>query len=110
MEDTTSTAAVVPRAITRRDQGLLIEWGEGARRQWLPARALRLACPCAACVEEMTGRRLVDPAGVPEDVRPASLALVGAYGLRVHWSDGHSTGIYSFEWLFRQPDGTEPAP
>ena len=27
------------------------------------------------------------------------LALVGAYGLRVEWSDGHGTGIYTFRWL-----------
>jgi DUF971 family protein len=24
---------------------------------------------------------------------------VGAYGLRINWSDGHSTGIYTFERL-----------
>jgi DUF971 family protein len=24
---------------------------------------------------------------------------VGAYGLRVQWSDGHGTGIYTFERL-----------
>lgn len=98
---------MVPSAITRRDRGLLIEWG-GGRRQWLPARALRLGCPCAACVEEMTGRPLLDPASVPDDVRPVRVELVGAYGLRVHWSDGHGTGIYAFAWLSRQPDGSEP--
>jgi DUF971 family protein len=60
---------------------------------------LRLACPCAACVEEMTGRRLLQPGAVPADIRPQSLALVGAYGLRINWSDGHDTGIYTFELL-----------
>ncbi|MBK9691928.1 MAG: DUF971 domain-containing protein [Gemmatimonadetes bacterium] len=30
---------------------------------------------------------------------PPSPGLVGAYGLRVEWSDGHGTGIYTFRWL-----------
>jgi DUF971 family protein len=47
----------------------------------------------------MTGRPLLDPSRVPADVRPLRLALVGAYGLRVVWSDGHDTGIYTFERL-----------
>jgi DUF971 family protein len=28
-----------------------------------------------------------------------SVALVGAYGIKIQWSDGHSTGIYTFERL-----------
>ena len=65
----------VPYAITRRDDGLLIEWDETGHRALYLARALRLACPCAACVEEMTGRQLLDPAAVPAGVRPVSVAL-----------------------------------
>jgi len=91
----------IPRAITRRDDGLLIEWDDAGHRALYGSRALRLACPCAACVDEMSGRALLDPARVPADVRPLSLALVGAYGLRVQWSDGHGTGIYTFERLLQ---------
>jgi ATP-binding protein involved in chromosome partitioning len=91
--------AAVPRAITRRDEGLEIEWDQAGHRGFFPARALRLACPCAACVEEMTGRPLLDPSTVPEDVRPLAVNLVGAYGLRVQWSDGHGTGIFTYDRL-----------
>ena len=91
----------VPYAITRRDDGLLIEWDQTGHQALYRARGLRLACPCAACVEEMTGRPLLDPATVRPDVRPVSVALVGGYGLRVQWSDGHGTGIYTFERLRR---------
>lgn len=91
----------VPHAITRRDEGLLVEWDPHGHSYFYPARALRLACPCAECVEEMSGRPLLDPLAVAEAVRPVSIALVGSYGIRIVWSDGHSTGIYTFEGLRR---------
>ncbi len=94
-----SPVAPMPHAITRRDDGLEIEWVPGVHVALYGARALRLACPCAECVEEMSGRPILDPATVPLDVRPEQVALVGAYGLRVRWSDGHGTGIYTFDWL-----------
>lgn len=90
---------VVPYAITRQDDGVRIEWLAGEHEGFFPARALRLACPCAGCVEEMSGRPLLDPVAVPLDVRPLRLSLVGAYGLRIQWSDGHDTGIFTFERL-----------
>jgi len=90
-----------PRRIERRDEGLAVEWEDAGHRAVYEARALRLACPCAECVEEMTGRPLIDPARVPADVRPLGVDLVGGYGIRVRWSDGHSTGIYTFERLRR---------
>jgi DUF971 family protein len=90
---------VVPYAITRQDDGVEIQWEQDGHTGFFPARALRLACPCAGCVEEMTGKPLLDPVTVPADVRPLRLGLVGAYGLRVDWSDGHGTGIYTFAHL-----------
>lgn len=49
----------------------------------------------------MSGRPLLDPGTIPESVRPLSVALVGGYGIRIGWSDGHGTGIYTFERLLR---------
>lgn len=88
-----------PYAITRTDEGLLVEWGPDGGQVRYPARTLRLACPCAECVDEMSGRPLLVAERVPEGVHPTRLDLVGNYGLRIWWSDGHHTGIYTFEAL-----------
>jgi ATP-binding protein involved in chromosome partitioning len=97
---TTPRPIPVPHAINRRDDGILIEWDQMGHEGFYPAYDLRLACPCASCVEEVSGRPLLDPATVDRAVRPLSLSLVGAYGLQVQWSDGHATGIYTFQHLF----------
>ncbi|HSE28127.1 MAG TPA: DUF971 domain-containing protein [Gemmatimonadales bacterium] len=91
----------LPVAIERRDDGILVTWDREGHEALFAARSLRLACPCAVCVDEVTGRPLLEPSRVPADVRPLQVALVGAYALRVTWSDGHGTGLYTFEWLRR---------
>lgn len=95
-------ALAIPHAITRRDDGILVEWDAHGHQALFESRGLRLACPCAGCVEEMTGRPLLDPDSVPAGVRPVQLSLVGTYGLRVAWSDGHGTGIYTFARLLAE--------
>jgi len=91
----------VPYAIRRLDDGgtIEIQWEERGHVAAYPARALRLACRCASCQEEMTGRPILDPATVPEDVRALDLKLVGGYAVHFTWSDGHATGIYPWEYL-----------
>jgi ATP-binding protein involved in chromosome partitioning len=64
-----------------------------------PARELRLRCRCAHCVEEMSGRPLLDPAKVPQDIVARHIELVGQYAIAIRWSDGHDTGIYHFRRL-----------
>lgn len=77
---------------------LRIVWRDGHVSEYEP-RALRLACPCAGCIEEMTGRPLLDPRRVPTDVYPLEIRYVGRYALGFEWSDRHSTGIYPYELL-----------
>ncbi len=73
-------------------------WDETDEDVW-PAHALRLRCVCAHCQSEFTGERLLDPATIPADITVTHMALTGNYGVNVHFSDGHTTGIYRFSTL-----------
>jgi len=75
-----------------------IEWKDGAVSDY-KARDLRLACPCASCVDESNGRPLLDPRTVPNDILLFGAELVGRYGLSFFWSDGHKTGIFAWPVL-----------
>jgi DUF971 family protein len=78
---------------------LEISWSDGAKLVY-PAPYLRAQCPCAECVDEWTGEVRVAEAQFP-NVAVAAVRQVGAYALTVRFSDGHGTGIYSFERLRR---------
>ena len=77
---------------------LRIEWGDGVVAEYVP-RYLRQFCPCAGCVDEMTGVRTLRPEDVSTDVYPLEIHYVGRYALQPVWSDGHRTGLYTFEYL-----------
>ena len=91
---------VTPAEVGPTEDGaqLRIRWRDGHVSEYTP-RLLRLSCPCAGCVEEMSGRPLLDPAQVRQDVYPRTVEYVGRYALRFDWSDGHKTGIYPFTLL-----------
>lgn len=92
-------AAEPPEAIDVTPANELRILWPGGREAIIPAARLRDLCPCASCVEEGTGRKLLDPATIPADIRPLELRPVGSYAVQVVWSDGHSTGLYSWQTL-----------
>jgi DUF971 family protein len=94
--------ASTPRDIGPTPDGsaLRIVWEDGAESVLAP-RTLRLRCPCAACVDELTGRRILRPENVPVGVFPTAIHYVGRYALQFVWSDGHDTGFYPFDYLRR---------
>ena len=63
------------------------------------APALRRECPCAQCVNEWSGERTLKPESIADDIEIADLTTIGRYALNFRWSDGHETGIYSFQYL-----------
>jgi len=91
---------ITPSHIGPTDDGkaLEIRWGDGHVSVYEP-RHLRLNCPCAGCVDEMTGRRTLTPGMVPEGVYPTAIHYVGRYALQFVWSDGHDTGYFTFQTL-----------
>ena len=76
-------------------------WEEGGDEDVWTARELRQRCTCANCQSEMTGERILDPDSVPADISVTDMHLVGNYGLGIHFSDGHTTGIYRLSNLRR---------
>lgn len=72
------------------------------KEQTVSARRLRVLCTCAHCQSETTGERLLDPDAVPEDLSVTHMDLVGNYGVNIHFSDGHTTGIYPFRKIREQ--------
>lgn len=83
------------------DDTLNIQWSDGHLSAY-PYRYLRDRCPCASCSEVATPTA---PASSPfpifgvKPLRPERAELVGRYALQIYWNDGHSTGIYSFDYL-----------
>lgn len=81
-----------------REQGLLrVLWDDGEKE--FPFAFLRRQCQCAHCVNEWTGEQILDPTSVPEDIAVESMELVGSYAVRIHWTDGHNAGLFTWERL-----------
>jgi ATP-binding protein involved in chromosome partitioning len=88
-----------PIGLRRRDLRTLSVLWEDGRHDDFDVRDLRLSCHCALCVEEMSGRKLLDPKTVRADVSPQQILSVGNYAIGFHWNDGHNSGIHSFNDL-----------
>lgn len=91
-----------------KSKGIKIDWKDSHRSEYTLAY-LRDECPCASC----TGAHGTEPQksaySAPAPANPFQLFTpvlkmltveeVGHYAIRIDWSDGHNTGIYSFDHL-----------
>jgi DUF971 family protein len=94
-----STEQLRPIEIGRANQhDVQIRWSDGQEIVY-PARFLRFHCPCAMCQDEMTGVRRLQESSVAKDVHPEAIHPVGRYAIQIYFSDGHNTGIYTWERL-----------
>ena len=83
-----------------RSVGIQMTWEDGHLSDY-SYEYLRLSCQCAACVDEWTGESLIKKESIPKDIHPEEISQVGNYAVQINWSDGHNTGIYSFDLLRR---------
>jgi DUF971 family protein len=99
------TPSTTPRKLDlKKDEKLDIVWDDG-RVSSYSLSLLRSMCPCAQCKEqrEEKGKRVnplrILPGNYAKPLTVESAELVGNYAIKLTWSDGHDTGIYSFQYL-----------
>jgi DUF971 family protein len=80
------------------EQILEVTWPDGQVDRF-PYRFLRAQCPCASCRDEWTGERIIREESIPVDIKLAAMEPVGTYAVQLAWSDGHSSGLYTWESL-----------
>ncbi|MEZ5353546.1 MAG: DUF971 domain-containing protein [Bryobacteraceae bacterium] len=92
-----------------KSKGIKIDWKDGHASDY-GLGYLRDECPCATCTgahgsePQRTSYSKPDASPFPmfkPALRIASIDAVGNYAVRIVWSDGHSTGIYSWEHFRR---------
>ena len=93
-----NTATQAVRILRRDPSRIAIEWADGHTTVY-QAPELRRLCPCAQCVSETSGQRLLDPASVGVDLTQVDVRIVGNYAITVQFSDGHATGIFTYSYL-----------
>ncbi|MDG6925757.1 MAG: DUF971 domain-containing protein [Nitrososphaerota archaeon] len=92
----------VPKKVLLEKNRVLVDWSDG-HRSIFANKHLREECPCAECAGEglpLGGRTFIPLRSVPpEDIRVTEFSMVGLYAIAFAWSDGHSAGIYPYDYL-----------
>ncbi len=78
--------------------GIRVFWSDGHEATY-PNPVLREACRCASCVHEWSGEKIISAEKIPPNIMPTKIEAVGHYAVSIDWNDGHTTGIYAFDYL-----------
>lgn len=90
------------------EQGELVVTWKDDEVSRLPLAHLRRHCPCAGCrvlraeavAPSVDGELpVLSEEAAQATAEAAGFELVGRYGIRIRWADGHDYGIYTFEFL-----------
>ncbi len=92
--------------VEESDAEISIKWSDDAETRYTAAE-LRRSCPCASCVNEWTGQKILDDHQIGDDMSFTHTSIVGRYALNFHFSDGHDTGIFSFDYLRKLSGGSD---
>lgn len=86
------------------EKRLAIDWSDGTRRLYRFSE-LREKCPCATCREKRnapekpaTSLEVLSPQEA-QPLKVTGMKPVGNYAYGISFSDGHDTGIYTFDFL-----------
>ena len=83
---------------------LAVKWDDGSE-SFIPLEALRRYCPCAGCKGEMDimGNLYKNPDKplTPQAFILVKIVSVGGYAVQPFWGDGHSSGLFSYDYLRR---------
>lgn len=97
-----------------KDRGLTVTWTDG-RVSFYPIAYLRRMSPSAEMKvlreEQATNPLTVMPSKIAQHTGPiiaVDAEMVGNYAIRIRFSDGHSTGLFSWDYL-RGIDPEHPA-
>ncbi len=95
-------AATEPVSIRaeRAEGKLYISWADGHESEYT-LEYLRWCCACAPCRGEMGRPGALDTVErlLPAQYELADIKPVGRYAMQPLWADGHTTGIYAFDYL-----------
>ncbi len=92
-----------------RDSGLTVHWPDG-RQSFYPIAYLRRMSPSADArtLREQLAKNpltVLPNTDTGQPLTATTAELVGNYAIRIHFSDGHNTGLYSWDYLRRiDPD------
>jgi Mrp family chromosome partitioning ATPase/DUF971 family protein len=77
---------------------IYVKWPDGTDSS-IPNKEVRASCQCAACREEYTGEQILDPSTIPDTIEAKEVGTLGNYAVSIAWSDGHTSGIFSWDHL-----------
>jgi DUF971 family protein len=81
---------------------LAVKWDDGGE-SFILLEKLRRCCPCAGCKGEtdILGNLHKNPgeALTAKSFELLRIGRVGGYAIQPVWADGHTTGLFSFEYL-----------
>lgn len=88
----------------REQRKLTINWNDGLESRYSFA-GLRAVCPCVQCQggHANMGRpadKLLLQKSVNDELNLVSISPVGSYAVQFVWTDGHDSGIYTWEYLY----------
>ncbi|MBL7714089.1 MAG: DUF971 domain-containing protein [Bdellovibrionales bacterium] len=78
---------------------VFFKWNTGESFR-VPYFEIRFECPCASCVDEHTGKRVLKRESISPEIRATGMQVIGRYAIQISWTDGHATGMYHFDRLY----------